>query len=80
VQSPFEHLVHPIGHLTHLLSLSSNPSAQLKQILIFLGSQLPLQLPRHLTHFPSSLRALPTAQVMQMEVLLGSHYKQPRSH
>jgi hypothetical protein len=77
---PLEQVAHPIGHLTHLLFNNWNPSVQLKQILMFLGSQLPLQLPKHLTQVPSAFRDVPGAQVKQILLFVEEHLIQPRLH
>lgn len=78
--SPTKQVAQPIGHLLHWLSLSSNPSTQVKQMLIFLGSQLPLQLPKHLTHFPFCFKALPWRHVIQILLFVASHSMHPLSH
>jgi hypothetical protein len=70
---PLEQVAQPIGHLTHWLFSNWNPSAQLRQILMFLGSQLPLQLPKHLTQVPSAFRDAPGAQVKQILLFVEEH-------
>ncbi len=47
---------------------------------MFLGSQLPLQLPKHLTQVPSALRDAPGAQVKQMLLFVEEHSTQPLPH
>lgn len=80
VHWPLRQLEQPAGHLVHYPETNSNPSTQLRQTLMFLGSQVPLQLFKHFTHLPFSLRPKPKEHERQVLGLLASHYKQPLWH
>jgi hypothetical protein len=49
-------------------------------MVIFLGSQEPLQLPRHLTHFPVGVRAWPYLHFIHKVLSAESHSRHPNSH